>query len=478
MTAPGTTKTQVQAYRFGVRRLERAVATGQAYRGSLGGGPRRGISFTIGFVLAALVLAGFAVYALISPAPSIGKAKVVINSDDGSVYVLRSHRLYPAMNLASALLAAGSTGGNNGKPALTSVDNATIKGMAKGQLLGIPGAPDNVPGADSLVDGTWTVCDTSSVDPARAPSEPPTVSTTAILGERGVDPAGVGSTGALVTAGGDHTYLLWGGRRSHIDPADHAVALAVGTDGVTPRPISSGLLNAIPAGSDLVAPKIDGVGEPSSWDPDIKVGTVFRVDFSTGPAEYVALPDGVQRITPVLSDLIRATYANDSSESVPTVPLSTLRAAPQVTDINVSEYPPVKPTIYGVSDRPVLCLSWSASSGYAVYPASALPVPADADPVPAPPGSAAGTANAVYLEPGHGALVGQVIGNQKPATGALFLVTDSGVKYPVVSRAAASFLGLGKTGDITGAPPALLSLLPTGPVLDPDVAAQFARTGS
>src|SRR5690348_4863607 len=106
MPGESPTKWQAQAYRFGVRRLESAVASGDSL---LRGDPvrrRLNIALIISFVLAALILGGFAVYGFVKPEPSIGGAQVVIDSDTGGVYVSRDGRLYPAMNYSSALLAA------------------------------------------------------------------------------------------------------------------------------------------------------------------------------------------------------------------------------------------------------------------------------------------------------------------------------------------------------------------------------------
>lgn len=479
MPTESTTKAQVQAYRFGMRRLELAVSAGQSYRRTLTG-PRHNLSYLVGFGLAALTLAGFAVYGFIAPSPSIGSATVLVDKDSGGSFVLRSGRLYPAMNLSSALLAAGqaatssSTGGPAAEPAMKTVTNATLAKVPKGQLLGIPGAPNQLPGESKLVPGSWAVCDTSTVNPALAPSSPPAVQTTAILGGTALTSAQVGNVAMLVSAdGGSTDYVLWNGKRSRIDPTDRGVGVALGTDGLPARPISLGLLNAIPESAGLGQPQIQHAGDPVSWSGSVRVGSVFSVQLSGGSSYYVVLADGVQRITPLLADLIRTGSAGGAA--VPTLTPATLAAAPSTKNpIPLDQYPATRPTFYSTQQAPVICLDWSGAAGdssYAVYPTTALPLPAGAAPVPVPPDSPAGSASAVYVAPNHGAVIGQVTGNAQASTGALFLVTDLGVKYPVVSKAALTDLGLGKT--INPAPPSLLNLLPTGPTLDPAVAAAF-----
>jgi len=479
--AENLTKAQVQAYRYGMRRLETAVTSGQPYRRGPGG-PRSGLSLVVGFILAALVLAGFAVYGFIKPAPSVGNATVLIDTDHGGAYVLRGGRLHPALNLASALLAAGNQTradgtATTGKPVTRAVSPGTLARMAKGQALGISGAPNRIPDPGSLVGGTWTVCDTSRIDPAEAPSQPPHVTTTVVLGEPVTAPGAVDQAVLVTPDAGGTTYLLWGGRRSAVPKDDAAVALALGLADVTARPISLGLLNAIPAGPALTTPHVPGAGAAVPWASQLTVGTVFRVHRAAGDEDYVALTDGAQLLAPVTSDLLRA--ANGTlGAAIPAVPLATLKQAAKVHDLPLVGFPQTRPTYFDVAHAPAVCLGWrggaaggAATGEYYVYPATGVPLPAKAQPVPAPPRSAAGAADAVYLPPGHGAVIGQVSGDQKAPTGALFLVTDDGVKFPVVSAAALTSLGLGRP--VYPAPPALLGLLPTGPTLDPVAASEY-----
>jgi len=212
-------------------------------------------------------------------------------------------------------------------------------------------------------------------------------------------------------------------------------------------------------------------------DPQLTVGTVFRVHRAAGDDDYVALASGAQLLHPVTSDLLRA--ANGTlGAAIPAVPLATLKKAALVHPLPLDGFPPDRPAYFDVAHAPAVCLSWTggtadgtATGTYYVYPAPGVPLPAKARPVPAPPKSAAGSADQVYVPPGHGAVIGQVGGDQKAVTGALFLVTDDGLKFPVVSAAALTSLGLGRP--VYPAPPALLGLLPTGPTLDPAAASEY-----
>ena len=169
MPGESPTKWQAQAYRFGVRRLESAVSDGDALLRGDRLRRRLNISLIVSFIIAALVLGAFAVYGFINPAPKIGNASVVIDSDTGGVFVSRDGRLYPAMNLSSALLAAGRGQSGNTAPSTTTVDTDTIGKEPRGPLLGIPGAPDILPSEVDLVESQWTVCDATTVNSALPP---------------------------------------------------------------------------------------------------------------------------------------------------------------------------------------------------------------------------------------------------------------------------------------------------------------------
>src|SRR5581483_9317014 len=81
MPGESPTKWQAQAYRFGVRRLESAVSDGDALLRGDRVRRRLNLSLIISFIIAALVLGAFAVYGFVRPAPKIGNAAVVIDSD-------------------------------------------------------------------------------------------------------------------------------------------------------------------------------------------------------------------------------------------------------------------------------------------------------------------------------------------------------------------------------------------------------------
>lgn len=480
MAAERSTKAQVQAYRFGVRRVEHAVQTGVSFRRNLHG-PRHGLSLIIGMVIAGLVLAGFAVYGFVKPAPSVRDAKVLVDTDSGSAFVVRDGTAYPSMNLASAMLAAM---GEEGSGDVRQVNTKTLADLPRGQLLGIPGAPNQVPAEEDLVAGTWTVCDLTKPDPAAAPGHTPEPRTTVMIG-MAPDPTRMDTgTSALVTADGSSYYLLWDGHRSQVDPGDRVLSEGLGIDAASARTVSLGLLNAVPESPPIVAPKVPGAGGPARVGTrTFAVGDVVRVErAATGAGYYLVLSDGIQEVSPVVADVVRADTGQSSQ--IPLVAPTDVTAAPRTrSPVPVDAFPSSRPRPVGVEQAPGLCLDWRLvddEPAMALYAVDSLPMPAGATPVPAPPasegadgpsGSATGSADEVYLQPGAGIVLGQSIDGRTANKGNLFLVTDQGIKYPIVSTEALTALGLGKT--VRPAPPELVGLLPLGPTLDPSPARRF-----
>lgn len=477
MATERSTKAQVQAYRFGVRRVETALSTGVA-NPLPGGGPRPGVSLLIGLVLAALVVAGFAVYGFVRPAPAIGDARVLVDSDSGGAFVVRDGVAHPALNLASAMLAAvDDQGGSTG--AVRQVNGTTLATVPKGQLLGIPGAPSQVPKEADLLPSAWTVCDVARPDPAAPPGMPALPTTTAIVGMPPATAPADPDLAVLVTTDGSTHHLLWQGRRARIaDANQRAVAEALGLDLDASRRVSVGLLNIVPEVAPIAAPSVPGAGSSVTLAGTTReVGEVLRVErATTGATFYVVLGDGVQEVSPVVADLIRA--STGQSAELPTVAPAEIAAAPRTRQpLQVASYPPARPRVIDQSTYPGLCVEWRVVDGeprHVLRALRTLPLPAGAKPVPAPPRTAtttASTADQVYVPPQKGVVLGQSADGRTANTGALFLVTDQGVAYPVVSMQALAGLGLGTR--VEPVSPELMALLPLGPTLDPVPARRY-----
>lgn len=487
MPTERSTKEQVQAYRYGVRRVTHAVGSGS----SLPPGTdtaRPGLFILIGAVLAGVILAGFGVYGFLRPKPSIEGAQVLVDSQGGGVYVMRDGVAHPAMNLASAMLAASadSTDGGATTPVVRSVTTQTLAEVPKGQLLGIPGAPSQLPGETDLVaSNSWQVCDVVDNDPAAAPGTPGTMTTTVVIGQPGTTP-GADDTAFLVrTDSVQGTWLVQSGHRSSIDLADSALVAGLGLDPSQVRTVSMALLNAIPEQPALTRPQIPLSGRSITFgDSALTIGEVLAVTPATGGTDYqLVLQDGIQQISPVVADVIQATSGR--GETARTVAPATLADAPVTqTPLDVVAWPTTAPRLVSPTATPGLCLDWrenAAGSVVRVDPVSEVPLPSGAKAVPAPPGadrdarSGLGLADQMYVAPGQGIVAALASSGAEAGSGSLVLITDQGIAYPVVSNAALTALGLTTTRP---APAELVSLLPMGPVLDPEAARQYFTAGA
>lgn len=145
---------QVQAHTFVMGRLTSGMllADPDAPESPLGR-TTRGV--LVGVVITALVAAGSLVYGLMSPGGNDAwraSGTLVVNRETGARYVYVGGRLRPVRNYASALLVG------DGKLKSEDVSTSSLKGTAVGAPVGIPGAPDSVPGVQDLEKDPWQVC--------------------------------------------------------------------------------------------------------------------------------------------------------------------------------------------------------------------------------------------------------------------------------------------------------------------------------
>src|SRR6184192_4035924 len=195
MPSTPTTKSQVQAYQFVLRRMQSALVRRDAVM--LHDPMRTHTRATIvGVVLGALGMVVFVVWGLLSPAPSVPDAgNIVIGEQSGTVYVVAGNpkKLIPTFNLASArllLLAqqkqSSGAGGAPAAPAApaagapsvknpTVVSDAQLQSIPRDKLTGIPDGPQLIPSDSQRITPNWAVCDQVQLDPSlptRTPARP------------------------------------------------------------------------------------------------------------------------------------------------------------------------------------------------------------------------------------------------------------------------------------------------------------------
>ncbi|CAM2866227.1 type VII secretion protein EccB [Saccharomonospora xinjiangensis] len=510
MPSTPTTKSQVQAYQFVLRRMQSALVRKDAV---MLHDPMRTHSRAtiVGVVLSCLGMLGFIIVGFFKPDPKAPDSGIVIGQESGTVYVVAGNpkKLIPTFNLASARLilmsqsqsqnqgegqGSGQAGGAAAVAAPQVVSDEQLKNIPKGRLQGIPGGPDLLPSESQLISTNWGVCDQINVD--RSLTDPvarnrAVTETTVLAGVKNLGRELAEQQALLVSADDGKHYLVYRQKtdanklnantvRAEVDLTQSEVVSALEINQNLTRKISTGLLNAIPSVGTLNPPTIPGAGQQANFDAgDLKVGAVFKTELTESTNFYVVLQGGVQRISQAVADMILYSQAvNDGGAS--TVSPDVLQGMPQLNEgdagyLDVEHYPDTVPTVLDPMQHPVACLGWNIRGEGAqrdaftsVYIASVLPTPKNQDGSPqvvkiGTPSPDNLKIDNFYMQPGFAAAVQSATTKDTFGRGSIQLVSDRGVRYGVPNRDIAQGLGLTK---LDPAPEAILKLLPTGPSLN------------
>jgi hypothetical protein len=216
----------------------------------------------------------------------------------------------------------------------------------------------------------------------------------------------------------------------------------------------------VPPGPDLSRIPLDRTGAAAL--ADAAIGQVFVHSSQGAGKKYaVALAGGLADVTQVQADLLLADPANPNRRGRPTeLSQADYGQAAKADPIDTSAVPATTPRLVAPPAGGGMCVSYADGGAPAVGVAGSL--------APAPGEARAGgvwqgtvVADWVRVPPGRGAVV--------EASGALAVVTDQGVRYPVPSLEVLAMLGYAGVRP-TSLPAAVLSLLPGGRVLDPAAA--------
>lgn len=517
MASTPTTKSQVQAYRFVLRRMQSALVRRDAV---MLHDPMRTHSraTAVGVLLGIIGLIGFLIFGFFSPDPQVDdQTQIAISKETGQVYVVHTvgttKTLIPMTNLASARLLllqrsnpdkgqaqvaggdaaagqvnAGGPQAAGGEPKLVS-EKALAK-LPKGRLTGIPDGPDVLPKPADRIGSDWSVCDTLQLDESlNDPSAPGKFTTTVLAGYSGGGELLDGNRALLVRAGTDdkQAYLIYKAPvnskitststvRAKVDLTNAEVRTALNLSQKKPRAISAGLLNAIPEAKPLVAPDIPGRGQPVTYitGENLKVGAVIEVRRAGAESEfYVALQEGLQKVSRAAADLIRAAYAQGAEPKL--VDIARINNAQTADQLDFADYPPDVPEVLEPNqNNRVICLGWQAqnvnsdnkSQHTKVTIAPSLPIPSGVVPVEINQVGATGEVVSQFaMAPGKSAVVRSATSTQDFDSGPIHLITGRGVKYGIPDVLTAGALGLGADGFAPG-PESILRLLPNGPQLN------------
>lgn len=460
------TRHQVSGWRFMMRRIASGVALHDT-RMLVDPLRTQNRAVLVGALVSITVVAGCFVFSLIRPGGDAGSATILADRETSALYVRIGDVVHPALNLTSARLIAGQAENP------TTVKSSEIDRFARGNLIGIPGAPERMVQNTSR-DANWTVCDAVSGD---------TAGVTLIAGtpdQQGERAAALPADRAVLVqnVGGVHsgTWLLWDGKRSPIDLGNRAVtaALGLGTDIAAPRVIAPGLFNAIPESAPLVAPALPGAGAPPQFELPVPapVGAVvaaFEADNTI--RYYVVQIDGLQPVSPVLASIMRNTNSFGLQQP-PRLGADEIARLPVAGGIDTAAYPVDGVTLVDAAAAPVACAYWSkpadATAGrLSLLSGAALPLPEGLRTVDLVGSGGAATAERVALTPGSGYFV-QSVGSDAgaPPAGSAFWVSDTGVRYGVDTATDTKAVdALGLTPPPLAIPWSVLTQFAPGPTL-------------
>ncbi|GAA0524884.1 type VII secretion protein EccB [Saccharopolyspora subtropica] len=491
MASTPTTKSQVQAYRFVLRRMESALVRKDAVmlHDPMGAHKRATIA---GAVLAAVGMIGFLVWGLFGGRGTVPEpGSIVIAKESGAVYVVTSDqqaqkRLIPMLNLASAKLLVMAQGGGQGGGSVepTIVKEAALADFPRGSLTGLVNAPTYLPKADNPAEPSWAICDVglvrNSLNSARVEAATK-VETTVIGGDgnHGTELAPNQSLYVRDQTSGDE-YLVYRvenlpGRphtravKAKVRRSEGAVLDMFGLRGATPRTISTNMLNAIPSVPDLVVPDIDGRGDRLSYMPNRQVGDVVRRTVPGQPDEFfLLLQDGKQKINEGAAAVLHADKNN--SRDIPNATGAVTDAPEAEEKLDLSNFPMAVPTPVSFQQSDTSCLSWKNVLGdqnitvtlHKGSPAAKAPVKLAQFDGPGP------KVDYYYMPAGKAAVVRGAANEAGADSGPIFLVSDQGVQYGIKDVATAQGLGvIGGALDIKAGPAWLMRTLPKGDFLDP-----------
>ncbi|MEP6560602.1 MAG: type VII secretion protein EccB [Nakamurella sp.] len=447
------TQDDLQAYRFMNRRLRAALLEGDAESNTrplarLGTGTYAGIFVTI----ALLAIVG--IIGVLKPGGSTAwqePGAFIIEQETGARYVFLDGVLHPVLNYSSAKLLLGS------RLHVVTVSVRSMESAPHGPVIGIPLAPDSLPDAAHIVGTTWSVCAVGNA------ADGEHYRTAMFPGQAAAGTAMGNEDAFLVRTTSGQYQLIWSG---------HAYAIpdqwlsALGYPPTTALAVDDAFVAALPAGRQIAPPVIPGLGQPGpplpgSVEPTV-VGSIYADRINT---HYLMTQDGLATLTPLQAQLLlgdsRLTAAYGGSNPSP-LPISQA----QVTDMTEAPLPDLGLGEAAPTTVPELTALPPGEQQLCVqYADQQIPqiVGGPADPASTP------AAGLVQLPTGSGALIAARPNPDTPGT-TVYLVTDTGVRYPVAGQQALEQLGL--TGvSVAQLPATLVGLLPTGPLLDPAAAA-------
>jgi type VII secretion protein EccB len=372
------------------------------------------------------------------------------------------------LNYTSARLIIGS------EPKMVRVSRNSLRDVPHGLPVGIESAPDYLPDLGRLDGRHWHVCSSIKNDATGTGHSFVTLWVGARSTGRPLD----ADTALLVRTPAGQTYLAWNNRRLKVPTA--ATLGALGYAAVPQYPVGYAWLNALPAGADLSPPDVPDRGRdgPTIGALRTVAGQLVKADSPAGSESsqyFVVRTDGLSPLTPVaaallLSDARTAGAYRGGPVGFVGLDPAALAAAPRSGEVSINPNLPAKapkPAELSAGEVPCIQLSLDAKTGLGVQVGLGA-APASGSSAVATAAGDRMLADQVVVQPGAGLLM-RDLPAPGVADGTLYLLVDTGVRYPIPSQDAAKALGYDQVAP-TPVPAVLLGLVPAGRPLDPQAA--------
>lgn len=431
---------------------------------------RRGMGAVFaGLMISVLVAAGFGIYGIFT---GIGgdswraDGMVIVEKETGASYLYQDGSLRPVLNLASARLLSGAPGEE-----VKRVSGEDLAGLPRTSTVGIAGAPESLPPADRMASVPWTMCSVLGEDAAGAS----VTSTTLLVGGESSGGTPLGSRGLLVRDDEDGaSYLIWNNHRYRIsgDSPDSVIRSLFGAQ-TESTDVGTALLNGLPAGQDIGPIPVPDRGAPSTVIEGFGVGDIVVHPAGGGDQHYLVHVDGLAPLTELQVRILSGQYSVTVQQISPSVansaPVSDA-LAPADGEAAPPTAPPTLATMPG--EQAALCAGTAdASSDPEITLGGDTSALAAGVATTRKTGAGTKLADRVLVAGGSVAVVRALPADG--GAGALNIVTDVGVRFPVPSAEVLQLLGYSVDAAVS-MPAALVQRIPAGPTLSPEAARQAA----
>jgi hypothetical protein len=268
-------------------------------------------------------------------------------------------------------------------------------------------------------------------------------------------------------------YLVWNSHRYRITDAS-VIRSVFGAQAGTVD-VGTAWVNGLPSGQDIGPLNVPGLGNPSTVLSGYTVGDIVYYPLSHGLQYYLVESDGLAPLTELQMRILSGQYSVQPKAISPSAANSapSSQALPSVQGDAAA--PATPPELAAVPDQGTVALCSQTNDAHST-PVISLggDVSALSAGIETSQQSGVGTrlADRVLVPPGEVAVV-RVLPSGATTAGALTLVTDEGLRFPVPSDAVLTQLGYSPAQAVP-MPAGLVQCIPAGPTLDPAAAMQVA----